>query len=231
VRLSLLTLTIVVVVAVPLTSRAQQPAAAPGPPAAPAAAPAPYGAYDPYAPQPAYGAPPPQYGAPPPQYGAPPPQYGAPPYGYGYAGGPTPMQLMMYESGKKTPGLALVLDIIFPGIGSIYADHATGAAITWGGMIGGFVLIVVGVNQQVHALNQNQSSDGTISDAGVGLILVGALASIGFRIYGVVDAYSSAKDYNANLAKSLRLPEMNLSLAPLRTPQSTALAPTFTLRF
>ncbi len=144
------------------------------------------------------------------------------------------MQLMMYESGKKTPGLALVLDIIFPGIGSIYADHAIGAAVTWGGMLGGFVLIGVGVNQQVHAFNQqnqSQSSDGTVSDAGVGLILVGALASIGFRIYGVVDAYSSAKDYNANLAKSLRLPEMNLSVVPLRTPQSTALAPTFTLRF
>ena len=47
----------------------------------------------------------------------------------------------------------------------------------------------------------------------------------------MVDAYSSAQDYNANLARTLRLPQMGLSLAPLRTAQSTALAPTFTLRF
>lgn len=228
-RLIVATVLVLVGIASPGVSRAQQPAppAAPAPATAPAAppqqaAPVPY---DPYAPQPAYGAPPPGYGAPPPGYGA--PAYG---YGYGYApyGAPTPMQLMAYENEKKSAGLALVLQILLPGAGSIYADHVAGAAITWGGMIGGIALIIAGVNQDVRSIN----GQSTTSSQGDGLILAGVGAYLGFWIYGFVDAYQSANEYNANLAKKLRLPMMDLSLAPLRTAaQSTALAPTLTWRF
>jgi TM2 domain-containing membrane protein YozV len=197
----------VIVVAAPLAARAQQPPPVP---------------YDPYAPQPAYGAPPP-YAAPP-GYGA--PAYGAP-YGNPY-GAPTPMQLMMYENEKKSAGLALVLQILLPGAGSIYADHVAGAVLTWGGMIGGIALIVVGVNQDVRSIDGQSMTSGR----GDGLIVAGIAAYLGFWIYGFVDAYQSANEYNVNLAKRLRLPMMDLSVAPLRTAtQSTALAPTLTWRF
>jgi hypothetical protein len=142
------------------------------------------------------------------------------------------MQLMAYENEKKSAGLALVLDILLPGVGSIYADHAVGAAITWGGMIGGIILIGVGVHQDVQSLDANGNS--MTSNSGDGLIIAGVVALLGFRIYGIVDAYQSANEYNVNLARKLRLPMMSLSdvsVAPIRTPQGTTLAPTLTWHF
>jgi TM2 domain-containing membrane protein YozV len=216
----------VVVVAVPALSAAQQPAPPAAPPAAAPQVPAspPPAPYDPYAPQPAYGAPPPPYGA---------PGYGAPPYGYATPyGAPTPVQLMIYENEKKSAGLALVLQILLPGVGSIYADHVAGALITWGGMVGGVVLIVAGVNEDVRSIDNGTSMP---SNSGAGLILAGVAAYIGFWIYGLVDAYQSANEYNTELARKLRLPMMSLSdlsVAPIRTAQgTTTLAPTLTWRF
>jgi hypothetical protein len=131
--------------------------------------------------------------------------------------------LMMYEREKKSPGLALVLDIVFPGAGSIYADHPWGALVTWGGMIGSLFVALAGL--EYDSSHQNGTSDGEA------LFFLG-LAGVGaFRVYGVVDAYSSAKDFNADLARRLRLPEIFVSLAPIRARESTALAPTLTLRF
>jgi hypothetical protein len=171
----------------------------------------------PYAPRP----PPDPWAAPPPVGAAPYPG-GPPPYAYGP---PPALRLMAYENDKKNEAIALLLDLFIPGLGSIYAEHAVGALVTWGGMLGGVALIVVGANQ---------SFGGDVSgrpDDGVALILVGAAAAVGFRIYGIVDAYTSAKGYNARLAQSLGLSGVGLSVAPLRTPQGTALAPTLTLRF
>jgi hypothetical protein len=207
------------VVSAPLAARAQTPPPQVPPSAAPPAPMPPPAPYDPYAPQPAYGAPPPPYGA---------PVYAAPPYGYAPYGQPTPMQLMTYENEKKSPALALVLSLWIPGVGNIYADHAAGAAITWAGIIGGCVLMGVGVNQDVKDLN----GQSTTSGSGDGLILAGVVAFLGFYIYGVVDAYQSANEYNADLARKLRLPMMNLSVVPVRTSgQTTAVAPTLTWRF
>jgi hypothetical protein len=187
----------------PLAARAQS-----GPAPAPYAPP---GAPDPWA-------------APPPGGGAPPFAGGPPPYGYGP---PPALRLMAYENDKKNEAVALLLDLFIPGVGSIYADHAVGALVTWGGMIGGLALIVAGVDQGLGSDDATAHS----SNDGVGLVLFGAAAIVGFRIYGIVDAYRSAKDYNARLAQSLGLSGVGLSLAPLRTPQGTALAPTLTLRF
>lgn len=197
----------VVILAAPLVAHAQS-----GP--APAA---------PYAPPPdPWAAPPPAGG--PPAGGPPPYGYGPPPYGYGP---PPALRLMAYENDKKNEAIALLLDVFIPGVGSIYADHAMGALVTWVGMIGGVALIVAGADRGIGSDDATAHS----SNDGVGLVLLGAAAIVGFRIYGVVDAYKSAKDYNARLAQSLGLSGVNLSLAPLRTPQGTALAPALTLRF
>jgi hypothetical protein len=167
---------------------------------------------------------PPDQWAPPPPAGTPPPApaYGAAPPGYA----PSPLPYMAYESNKKSQGLALVLEFLIPGVGSAYAEHAMGAAITWGGMLGGVALIVGGLSD-----TRSQGDVQTLTDQGAAMITVGIVAILGFRIYGFVDAYSSTGDYNVELARRLKLPDINLSVAPLRTPQGTALAPTLTLRF
>jgi hypothetical protein len=199
------------------------------PPPAPA-----YEAPPPGAPQPP---PPPEYQAPPP--GAPQPPapypYGPPPYGNPYYANPNPyvlnpQSMYAYESAKKQPALAIVLEIVVPGVGSIYADHVVGALITWGLEIGGFVLVVRGwadtFNNSV-AGNPNSSSVETEVWLGLGLILAG-------RIYGLVDAYSSSKDYNLALAQRLGLPpSVALAPAPIKVAgtNSVAWGPALTLRF
>ena len=135
-----------------------------------------------------------------------------------------------YESQKKQPALAIVLEVVVPGVGSIYADHAVGALITWGMSIVGFVLIVRGWADTFNnsfAGNSNSSSAETEIWLGLGLVLAG-------RIYGLVDAYSSSKDYNIALAQRLGLPpSVALAPAPIKVAgtNSVAWGPALTLRF
>jgi TM2 domain-containing membrane protein YozV len=152
------------------------------------------------------------------------PAQGAP-YGYGYAApgyNINPQTMFIYEEEKKSPGLALVLSLLLPGLGNIYADHAIGAVVTWGLIIGGVLLINWGANQ---------TNLDTGQDANGGAITIGFLAVLGGVIYSLVDSYSSAKDYNRELARRLGLPMM--SLAPIRVNGSTETAwgPAVTLRF
>jgi hypothetical protein len=239
-RLARASVALVVSLALPAaTVRAQQPAAPPAA-AAPAGAP-PAGA------PPADGAPPPGYAPAP--YGAP---YGGAPYGgapYGapvYApycaspygampyGSPNAMQLMTFESQKKSAPLALVLSLfLFPGIGSIYADHPQGAFITWAGIAGGVVLIVFGVRSLSDAQNANGvTTDQSAQDRGASLLVAGFFTIVGFSIYSLVDAWQSANNYNAALAQRLGLPPMfTIAPAPIATSRSVAWGPSLQLRF
>jgi len=188
----------------------------------------------PYAPPP--GAPPPppaqQWYPPPPGYAYPPPYYGGP---YNL----NPQSLFIYENQKKNPAIALVLEFVIPGVGSIYADHAAGAAITWGLAIGGFAVIIWGVKRasdqqaQCEAANQAQGVYSPCSShVDVAPILLGVLAILGGRIYGFVDAYTSAGDYNRALAQRLGLPgTVSLGVTPLRVGESLAYGPSLQLRF
>ena len=121
----------------------QPQAAAPSqgpPPAAPPPAPYPYGA-------PCYGAQP----------------YGAPPYGAGpYI---NPQSLYLYESEKKTPAIAVLLSLLVPGVGNLYADTIAGAAITWALIIGGFVVVANGVHSttQPDGFVTTQVSSGEVT--------------------------------------------------------------------
>jgi hypothetical protein len=187
----------------------QPQAAAPSqgpPPGAPPPAPYPYGA--PYGAQP--------YGAPP--YGAQP--YGAGPYGV------NPQSLYLYESEKKTPAIAVLLSLLVPGVGNLYADHLAGAAITWALIIGGFFVVANGVHSTTQpdgfVTTQINSSEVT---AGVLMLLSGI-------IYSPIDAYYASVDYNHALAQRLRLPT-GLVLAPttIRTERGVAWGPGLSLRF
>jgi TM2 domain-containing membrane protein YozV len=153
-----------------------------------------------------------------------PPAQGAP---YGYAPGYTinPQTLFIYEEEKKSPGLALFLSFLLPGLGNIYADHAMGAVITWGLIIGGASIIAWGVNHT----NPDTGGGGGV-DAG-GALFMGFFVILGGVAYSLVDSYLSAKDYNQELARRLGLPVVGI--APIHTSgdNATAWGPALMLRF
>jgi hypothetical protein len=169
------------------------------------------------------GAPPPA--AQPPAY-APPPGY-PPPYPYGAApgyGGLNMQSMYLYESQKKSPALGLVLDLLIPGVGSIYADHPQGALITWGLMIGGIAAIVLA--------DDHRQTSGDISRPDTNLIVAGVVMILGGRIYGIYDGYASSADYNRALAQRLGLPPgVALGIVPIRQREATAFGPTLSWRF
>jgi hypothetical protein len=183
-----------------------QPAATPNA-ATPAAPYPPPGAYPPPGPYPPPGAYPP-----PGQY---PPPYAPYPY-QASPNGPNPQALYLYESESKSPALALVLEIVIPGIGSIYADHTVGALVTWG-------LALTGMSLALWDLNRHEQGN---------LFYTGLLIASGGRIYGFVDSLSSASDYNRALAQRLGLPPtIALTPAAIRMGDRVAWGPALTLRF
>src|SRR6185369_15927911 len=91
---------------------------------------------------------PPSQTYPPPGYptpGYPPPGYPPPGYGYGAPYYSANQTAYAYEAQKKSEGLALLLEFLIPGVGSIYGEHTTGALITWALMVAGIVLVVAGL--------------------------------------------------------------------------------------
>jgi len=158
--------------------------------------------------------------------------YGGAPYGsaYGNSYGVNPQAMMFYDNEKKNGAIALLLEFLVPGVGSVYADHGIGALITWGLMIGGVVVIVWDLESQITTnpdgtTTTNGSFDATPVLLGVGMILAG-------RIYGFVDSYSSCTNYNRALAQRLGLPVgVAFNLAPIRMDQNVAWGPALSLRF
>ena len=87
-----------------------------------------------------------------------------------------------------------------PGGGSIYADHLTGAAITWGLTLGGLLLVLSSgrTTRDLETGAEKTDFNGTELAAGV-LMLVGG------RTYGLVDAIVSTRHYNERLRQRLGL--------------------------
>lgn len=186
---------------------AANPAQAPDPQGQPPAyPPGPYPAYPP-APYPAY---------PPGPYPAPP--YYAAPYNY------DPQAIYLYDMQRRSPGLALLLEFLVPGVGSIYGGHPAGAAATWGMSATGVVLVfgVIGMS----------GDNGHPSDTEVTAVVLGLGLIIAGRIYGLVDSYSSTCEHNRTLAQQLGLPAgLALAPAPIRVGDRVAWGPALSLRF
>jgi hypothetical protein len=179
--------------AVAPVARAQPGEAAAAPPPAPPADATAAGQAT--TPQPYAPAPPAAYPVPyPAPYATrPPPAYPAPfPYGYS----PWPV----YEDMSKSAGLAFLFEFLMPGVGSIYADHATGAIITWGLMLGGVLLIVNGITTA-----RDPETGATETDVNDLEMATGILMILGGRTYGLVDSIVAARAYNERLRRRLGL--------------------------
>ena len=195
--------------AAPPPAAQQPPPAAQQPPPAAQQPPAPYGA-----PVQPYGAPAPSYG-----YGAP---YApnANPYANPYA--VNPQNYYLYEASKRSVGLAVVLELLVPGVGSLYADHVIGAVITWGVTIAGIMVALSANEQDAYGYTSNNDDQFAL---GVLLVLAG-------RIYGIVDSVQSTNEYNHNLAARLGLPPtVSIGVTPLRDGTITAWGPSMGFRF
>jgi hypothetical protein len=129
--------------------------------------------------------------------------------------------------------LALVIEFFIPGVGSIYADHVAGALVTWGLTVGGIVLAFWWLGRQIdtaEASNNGFSSDNGPHDLWAVYLAVGMI--LGGRIYGLVDSYTSARDFNRRLRTRLGLPDYaSLGVAPIRTDRTLSWGPALTFRF
>jgi hypothetical protein len=152
----------------------------------------------------------------------------------GYYGNGVPQTMFLYEAQKKNELLALVIEIFIPGVGSIYADHVAGALLTWATFVGGVVLIFWWLGQNVNT-NDPYAASSSVNDNGrrdVWAIYAAVGLIVGGRIYGLVDSYTSAKEYNRALRARLGLPEWTaLGVVPIRTDRAVSWGPSLTFRF
>jgi hypothetical protein len=111
-----------------------------------------------------------------------------------------------YEASKKDEGIAIVLELVVPGVGSIYAGHWKGAAITWSMTLVGSYALMWGAFSTIGG--GETSARHNVAIAG------GAALAIGGRIYGVINSFRSAQRYNRGLARRLGL-NHGLVLTPI----------------
>jgi hypothetical protein len=124
----------------------------------------------------------------------------------------------VYDAASKSEGLAVVLELFLPGLGSIYAEHWTGAATTWGLAVGGIGLVAWAFGQT--SLDADQGA----SDSAGLVFAAGILMVVGGRVYGLVDSFRSTGRYNLELGRRLGLHGgLVLSPIPLQVNGQTSL--------
>ena len=134
--------------------------------------------------------------------------------------------MFVYEARSKNAGIAVLLSLLIPGVGNIYADHVTGAIITWALIGGGVALMVASVRTSTDAYGYQTASINS------GQLAIGVLLAISGEIYSPIDAYLASESYNQALAQRLGLPaDFVLAPEPIRTDRSVAWGPGLSFRF
>ena len=115
---------------------------------------------------------------------------------------------LIYDDEAKTAVGAVALELLFPGLGSVYAEDQRGALITWGLVAGGFAAALVGLSQ-VHIYGPDgpepPPTPEKTSPFALPLIIGGAAVAIYGRVYGLQNAAGAAARYNTTLRTSLGL--------------------------
>lgn len=151
----------------------------------------------------------------------------APPYAYAPVQAPGEFY---YESQKKNELLALVIEFFVPGVGSIYAGHVAGAMITWALTVGGIVLAFWWLGENINQQDSFGNSDTGPRDTWAIYVALGAI--VGGRIFGLVDSFTSARDFNHHLRQRLGLPDYaSVGVVPIRTDRAISWGPSLSFRF
>ncbi len=118
------------------------------------------------------------------------------------------LNALIYDDGSKSTAGAVALELLFPGLGSIYAEDQRGALITWGLVAGGLAAVLVGVSQ-VHIYGPDRPAPPPMTEKtsplALPLIIGGTAVAIYGRVYGLQSAASAADRYNTALRTSLGL--------------------------
>jgi hypothetical protein len=104
--------------------------------------------------------------------------------------------LYVYEHESKSQFGALVLEWFLPGGGSLYAGNPGGAVKTWGMIVVGAALVLIGIDRR---------DDGHDDDVTTGMVYGGMISLLAGRIFGLVDAWTAAGEHNDGLRANLGL--------------------------
>jgi hypothetical protein len=115
---------------------------------------------------------------------------------------------LVYDGESKSTAGAVALELLFPGLGSVYAEDQRGALITWGLIAGGTAALIVGLSQ-VHIYGPDGPEPPPMpektSPVALPLIIGGAAVAIYGRVYGLRSAAGAADRYNTALRTTLGL--------------------------
>ena len=137
--------------------------------------------------------------------------------------------MFLYAEQSKSSAAAVLLSLLVPGVGNIYADHALGAVITWALIIGGAVVTTQSVHNTTDAYGYSYATTTSVNSSE---LTVGIFMILGGLIYSPIDAYFASERYNHELAERLGLPTgFALGPAPIRTDRSVAWGPGLSFRF
>ena len=133
----------------------------------------------------------------------------------------------LYDDSKKNPWLAFGLNLAVGfGIGSFVNGDKKGGTTQLVGQILGDVFVgagcglwYVGTFLRIRALDPDYPGDTTLptilTATGVGLMVGGAVACLGYQIYGIVRAFTFTANYNDTLKQSLGITSTDISLLPV----------------
>lgn len=110
--------------------------------------------------------------------------------------------LLAYESEKKSGAVALMLELALPTAGHGYAGDFKRGVIPALVSVGGMAAWTIGA---LGSIFSNDESN---------LMLFGSIAAIGGRVWGLVTAPGTAKQFNERLRQKLGIETTSISVGP-----------------
>ena len=111
--------------------------------------------------------------------------------------------LLAYESEKKSEAVALMLELVLPTLGHVYAGDFKRGVIPALVSVGGMAAWMIGAVGS--AFNSNDADN---------WMRFGAIAAIGGRVWGLVTAPGTAKQFNERLRQKLGIETTSISVGP-----------------
>lgn len=118
---------------------------------------------------------------------------------------------LVYLAEKKEAWVAVAAEWFLPIVGHAYAGDAKRGLLPAAVTVGGFGLVIAGVDQSLDGLFTDDNEGQTLA-------ILGLTAIVGGRIWGIVSAGKTAGDTNRALRERLGLDSEDLSLTPVITP-------------
>ncbi|HEY7372156.1 MAG TPA: hypothetical protein VIF57_08370 [Polyangia bacterium] len=108
-----------------------------------------------------------------------------------------------HEADAKSATAAVALELLFPGLGSLYADDPGGALVTWACVAGGFAALLIGASQ-LHVSGPDgpdpPATSPKTSPLALPLIIGGTAVALIGRLHGLQSAADATSRHNAALA-------------------------------